>query len=64
MQGMVVVSGYESEIYDDALRDWERHSTPARISGGRGTVMRNEVVWLNPACARALHGYGLFAEAG
>jgi hypothetical protein len=39
-------------------------STAARISGGRGTSLRTEVVWLNPACSAALHRSrgGLFAE--
>jgi DNA adenine methylase len=63
LQGMVVVSGYETEIYNDLLRGWQTHRTASRISGGRGTAVRTEVVWLNPACQQALasgHG-GLFA---
>lgn len=63
VQGMVVVSGYPSEIYDEALQGWERHTTPNRISGRRGTAIREEVVWINPACARELHGSGLFSIA-
>lgn len=52
-QGMVVLSGYPHPLYDDALEGWERREKSARISGGRGTAKRTEVVWLNPACARA-----------
>ncbi|GAB3380896.1 hypothetical protein NCG89_00930 [Spongiibacter taiwanensis] len=48
--GMVVISGYDSELYNDMLAGWEKHSTTARISAGRGTTTRTEVVWLNPAC--------------
>lgn len=62
VQGMVVLSGYPHPIYDDALRGWERRETQARISAGRGTGTRTEVLWLNPACGAALHGgTGLFS---
>lgn len=52
VSGMVVLSGYDSEIYNDALSSWTRHTTSARISAGRGTATRTEVVWLNPACSQ------------
>lgn len=64
VDGMVVLCGYATDLYDLELEAWQRHSTEARISGGRGTSLRTEVVWLNPACSAALeksHG-GLFAE--
>lgn len=63
VDGMVVLCGYATDLYDAALRGWRRHSTEARISGGRGTAIRTEVVWLNPACAAALEraAGGLFA---
>lgn len=64
LDGMVVLSGYESDIYAAALPGWEVHTTDARISAGRGTLLRKEVVWLNPSCSAALsksHG-GLFRE--
>lgn len=53
IQGMVVLSGYPHPLYEDALEGWERREKSARISGGRGTAMRTECVWLNPACARS-----------
>lgn len=53
LDGMVVLCGYPSQLYLEAL-DWEYHSTESRISGGRGTTLRTEVVWLNPACSAAL----------
>lgn len=53
VQGMVVLSGYPHPLYEDALQGWERREKNARISGGRGTAMRTECVWLNQACARA-----------
>lgn len=63
VDGMVVLCGYDSPLYA-GLVGWERHTTESRISGGRGTSLRTEVVWLNPACSAALHRSrgGLFAE--
>jgi DNA adenine methylase len=64
LEGMVVLSGYETDLYNDVLVGWERHSTSARISAGRGTALRTECVWLNPACSAGLRRArgGLFAE--
>lgn len=53
LHGMVVLSGYPNPLYDEALAGWECHRTPARISARRGTAVRTECVWLNPACSRA-----------
>lgn len=54
VDGMVVLCGYACDLYDQALIGWERHEKAARISAGRGTGLRTEVVWLNPACSAAL----------
>lgn len=54
LEGFVVLSGYKSELYGRLLEGWEQHTTSARISAGRGTAMREECVWLNPACAKRL----------
>lgn len=54
LEGMVVVSGYDTDLYNDTLRGWARRSTQAPASAGRGTVLRTEVLWINPACDRAL----------
>lgn len=64
LHGMVVLSGYESDLYADALPGWTSYQTQARISAGRGTGIRTEVVWLNPACSRALgHATGGLFDA-
>ena len=52
--GMVALSGYESELYAAQLKGWQRHTTEARITGGRGSAVRTEVIWLNPACVAGL----------
>ncbi len=54
LQGMVVLSGYPSELYERELADWQIHTTGARISAGRGTAVKTEVLWLNPACQQRL----------
>lgn len=48
--GMVVVSGYPCELYDELYQDWERHERAHMADGARP---RTEVVWLNAACSRA-----------
>jgi len=54
LEGFVVLSGYSSSLYNDRLKGWPQYSTKARISAGRGTALRTEVIWVNPACADAL----------
>lgn len=54
LQGYVALSGYQSDLYHDNLKGWECHATESRIAGARGTKMRTECLWLNPACAEAL----------
>jgi len=54
LEGFVVLSGYRSDLYCEKLSGWEEHTTSARISAGRGTAIREEVIWVNPACAAAL----------
>jgi DNA adenine methylase len=65
LEGMVVLSGYPSPMYDDALAGWQRIETSALADGARP---RTEVLWLNQSCSSALdrdRGAGtLFAEMG
>jgi len=61
VQGMVALSGYPSSLYDEALSGWAVATTSARISAGRGTAVRTERLWLNPACVEALNHAGLFS---
>lgn len=62
LEGMVIVSGYHSPLYDALFGRWERFEHAAHADGARDRV---EVVWLNPAASDALHRSrgGLFAEA-
>lgn len=54
LQGMVVLSGYPSSLYENELAEWQMSTTGARISAGRGTAIKTEVLWLNPACQERL----------
>ncbi|MET3654058.1 DNA adenine methylase [Dyella japonica] len=64
LEGMVVLSGYQSEMYNRRLGGWARYETEARISAGRGTGKRTECAWINSSCVAALEQrQGLFAEA-
>lgn len=63
LRGMVVLTGYASDLYAGELPGWISYHTQARISSGRGTGMRTEVAWINPACQRELaSATGLFSE--
>lgn len=59
LHGMVVISGYRTELYDDALAGWKRVETTARISARRGCTTRTESLWISPACAAAGHQQSL-----
>ena len=50
LRGMVVVSGYDSDMYHGMLRGWKVMRRNARIAAGRGCGVRTEVIWINPAC--------------
>jgi len=62
LRGMVMLSGYPSDQYTDALADWHAVSTMARASGQRGSVHRTEVLWMNAACQRSMPQRELFPE--
>ena len=51
VQGMVVLSGYHSSLYDDLYGDWQRFETSAHADRA---AKRTEVLWLNPAATQAL----------
>lgn len=57
LKGAVVLSGYSSALYDDALAGWVRLERAALADGARA---RTEVLWINRA---ANAGHGMFAEA-
>ena len=54
LQGMVVVCGYETDLYREHLRGWLVDRKSAVISASRGSGNRTEHLWMNPACSAAL----------
>ena len=54
VQGMVLLSGYPSRLYDEFYSDWETRTQMSRLNtikkGGRSAL---EVLWLNPQAAQA-----------
>ncbi|MCW0309069.1 hypothetical protein NB725_003545 [Pantoea ananatis] len=44
-----MISGYDSAVYNDMLKGWKKTEKSSRISAGRGTKLRTECLWLNPA---------------
>jgi DNA adenine methylase len=54
LRGMVIITGYDSQLYNDMLSGWRVERTSSRISARRGTALRTEHLWMNHACAEAL----------
>ena len=60
LEGMVVLSGYPSDLYDQALGDWRRVEKETHADGA---LDRTEVLWINPAAQRAIGSGPLFEAA-
>lgn len=60
LKGMVIVSGYHSDLYDRIYADWHREE---REAFGDGACERVEVLWFNERAWDALHSGGLFSES-
>ena len=59
LKGMVVISGYECELYEQLFRGWRKETKASHADGAKDRV---EVVWLNPAVSEQLIP-SLFQEA-
>jgi DNA adenine methylase len=48
-RGKVILSGYPSRLYDEALADWTRHTfdLPNNAAGGKAKGRETEVLWCN-----------------
>lgn len=57
LRGMVILSGYPSDLYDAALADWQRIERKALADGARE---RTEVLWINASARDALGAGPLF----
>jgi len=60
LNGMVILSGYSNEMYDDYLKGWTKRTTQSRIASHRGVGLRTECLWISPnALYTDLFGGGL-----
>ncbi len=57
MRGMVVLSGYATPLYDQALEGWRRIELQTLADGARP---RTEVLWLNAAAAMSIRQGEMF----
>jgi len=57
LKGMVILSGYSSDLYDDLFSDWKRIDRKAYGDAAKPTV---ECIWLNQAAANSMPERDLF----
>lgn len=65
VQGMAIVSGYRSPVYDTLYSDWLRIDRATYAGTGQAqSRKRTESLWLNAACAETMPQLSLFMENG
>ncbi|HBV4373901.1 TPA: DNA adenine methylase [Klebsiella pneumoniae] len=52
LRGAVIVCGYNSDLYNNALTGWKRVTRTTAANGFAGSVQRTECLWLNPAAQK------------
>ena len=55
---MIMISGYESEMYKEKLKDWRIHKFQSAVRGGVNT----EWVWMNYPAPVKLHDYSFLGN--
>lgn len=60
VRGMVIISGYECDLYRDLFGDWTRFQKEHVVDGGR---KRYESIWLNPAAIASMPAPALLSLA-
>jgi DNA adenine methylase len=52
IEGMVILSGYDCELYRKLYEDWKTDSIKVKADGGTAnpSLVRTEWLWTNPAC--------------
>jgi len=58
ISGMVMISGYESEMYKEKLKGWRTHKFQSAVRGGVNT----EWVWMNYPDPVKLHDYSFLGN--
>lgn len=60
LDGMVVLSGYDSSFYSNALPGWRQVIAETEGSGAHGSVRRTECLWINSTAQRCASQMPLF----
>ena len=47
IEGMAIISGYPSDLYEECLADWSRYEHPSRTTNTSNVA--TEVIWVSPA---------------
>lgn len=55
LEGMAVISGYNSPLYRELYADWRMVSWDVPVQGHTGSVERTECLWLSPRTAAKLN---------
>jgi len=63
LKGFVVISGYDSTLYNNRLPGWMRVTLPTSGSSRSGSVKRTECLWLSPRTADQQCQRDMFATA-
>ncbi len=62
LEGMVVLSGYDSDLYNRALTGWQSIRLKTSGSSRFGSASRTECLWLNPAAQARAPQTSLFGD--
>lgn len=57
--GPVILSGYDTDLYNKRLSHWRREARQAKAEGGASRV---EVIWINPIAAESVAQMSIFDE--
>jgi DNA adenine methylase len=56
-KGFAIVSGYDSEMYNDILNIWTKKTKVATTEAATSKI---EILWLNPAISERQHQLNIF----
>ena len=54
IQGMAVISGYPSALYDNRLSSWQQVTRDVQVFSAAGDNQRRETLWISPRAAEVL----------
>lgn len=56
VNGMVIISGYQSDLYDDYLKGWLKHkkNNYGQSGNSKGSKLNTDVIWISPNTKKKL----------